>query len=186
MGNNKMTELCDLANKYRTDKANNGYTKYYYELFKDRRNTVKKVLEFGIGSPRVMNHIITNYITGASLRMWRDFFPHAIIHGVDIDENCMFENERIVTHICDEVDKGGVTNLIKKIGSDIDLIIDDARHHYPHQLRLFFAVEPFLTKDSIYIIEDVTAFRLIAKRLWKAQYRAYRPDNLSLMRVTKC
>lgn len=43
-----MTELCELAYKYGTDKCpqiKHFYTPYYYKLFKDRRLSVKKVLE---------------------------------------------------------------------------------------------------------------------------------------------
>ena len=68
-----MNKLDKLAEKYKTDKyGKHHYTKVYYDLFKDRQRSVKKVIEMGIAE-------------GASLRMWRDFFPNAQIYGADID-----------------------------------------------------------------------------------------------------
>jgi len=52
-----VTPLCDIAFKYGTDKCpqlGHSYTPFYYDLLKDKRETIKKVLEFGIGGPETM------------------------------------------------------------------------------------------------------------------------------------
>lgn len=151
-----MTELCDIAFKYGTDKCPqiyHTYTPFYYDFFKDRRTEIKKVLEFGIGLPYMGRGKMG--IVGASLRMWRDFFPNAQIYGVDILEECRFEDERIQTFILDERDDDAVIDLINTIGADIDIVIDDANHSYRTQAHLCWTLLPVLHPDVTYIIEDV-------------------------------
>ena len=75
-----ITPLCKIAFKYGTDKCpqvGHNYTPFYYELLKDKRKTVKKVLEIGIGSPETMPGGPKHYQKGASLLMWRDFLQHS-------------------------------------------------------------------------------------------------------------
>lgn len=162
------TELCELAYKYGADKCpqiNHNYTPFYYELFKDRRQSIKKVFEFGVGNFRQFKHI-PNYTRGASLYMWRDFFPNAQIYGADIVEESVFKTDRLETFQCDETDKEQVVELMKKIGSDsIDLFVDDASHHVHDQRFLCETVMPLLKKDVIYIIEDTRRFRMLSKQL---------------------
>ena len=153
-----MTELCEIAFKYKTDKCpqiNHAYTPYYYELLKDRRQSIKKVLEIGVGDNTIKN-FTPEYKVGGSLRMWRDFFPNAQIYGADIVPEAIFEEERIKTYLCDENKKEDLIRLISQIGSDIDLVIDDALHHASNQISLFNTLMPMLKKDVIYVIEDAS------------------------------
>lgn len=151
------TELCEIAYKYGTDKClrlKHPYTPFYYSLLKDKRESIKKVLEMGIGCPKEMPHS-PHYQTGASLYMWRDFFPNARIYGADILPETMFKDERIETFLCDETKKEDLTRLIERVGSDIDLFIDDGSHSKKHQIFMCQILMPLLKKDVIYIIEDV-------------------------------
>jgi hypothetical protein len=153
------TELCDLAWKYGTDKCpkiKHNYTPIYYDLLKDKRDSFKKILEIGIGDGERMSHekIPPHYQKGASLRMWRDFFPKAHIYGVDIIPNCLFQDERITTFLADATNDFELSNIIKDIGSDIDMVIDDGGHSLVSQLQTFGILMPLLKKDVIYIIED--------------------------------
>lgn len=160
------TELCKLAYKYGTDKCpriKHFYTPYYFELLKDRRNSIKKVLEMGIGYYETMKHVQITYDNGlrrfykkgASLKMWRDFFPNAQIYGADYVKDTMFEDKRIKTFLCDETKEEDIKNLVKQTGSDIDLFIDDGSHKWENQLYLAQTILPLLKNDVIYIIEDV-------------------------------
>src|SRR5512135_143176 len=102
---NFATPLCELAFRYGTDKCpqiGHQYTPFYYELMKDRRELVKKVVEIGIGYPGCLREKGFHYYTGASLRMWRDFFPNAHVYGADFREACMFMDNRITTVVCNE------------------------------------------------------------------------------------
>ena len=161
-----ITTLCRLALKYGTDKCpqlKHSYTPFYYELLKDKQKTIKKVLELGIGYFKGMPQkkmifdpgLNRNYHLGASLYMWRDFFPNAQIYGADIHPETIFEDERIETFICDEREKADILRLIKNTGSDIDLFIDDGNHNSRRQIFLAKTLMPQLKKDVIYIIEDV-------------------------------
>jgi hypothetical protein len=158
-----MTPLCKIAYKYKTDKCpeiSHSYTPFYYELLKDKRESIKKVLELGIGCQKTMGGI-KDYPTGASLYMWRDFFPNAQIYGADALPETIFEAERIKTFLCDETNRGNLKGLIKKIGSDIDLFIDDGSHLKSNQIRVCKILKPLLKRDVIYIIEDVSCPEIV-------------------------
>ena len=152
-----MTELEELALKYGTDKCPqiyHFYTDYYYPLFKDKKESIKKVLELGVGSPITMPRC-PNYIRGGSLYMWRDFFPNAQIYGADIDPTLVFKEDRIETFLCDQSKRQSLEELIKKTGSDIDIFVDDGSHNIMDQILTCVTLMPLLKKDVIYIIEDV-------------------------------
>ena len=170
------TKLCELAYKYGTDKCpqlRHSYTPFYYELLKDRRQSIKKVLEMGIGYFEGMperlivydNGLKRDYYLGASLYMWRDFFPNAQIYGADILPEVMFKDERIETFLCDERNKDDLINLVKKTGSDIDLFVDDGSHLKRHQIFLCRTVMPLLKRGVIYVIEDVKDIQEVANAL---------------------
>ena len=179
------TELCKLAFKYGADKCpqiNHQYTPFYYDFLKDKRNSIKKILEFGVGDNKV-KAVIPNYTIGASLYMWRDFFPNAQIYGADIARECIFEDERIKTYRCNEFSKPQVEELIKTIGSDIDLVIDDADHHTNRQMDLLRYLMPLLQKSVTYIIEDCGNTNLVAKNF--PEYNSYIPTLISDTRVKR-
>jgi hypothetical protein len=155
----KITELCELGFKYKTDKSplvKHTYTPEYYELFQPIRKKVKKVLEMGIGTPVNMKHSSgSEYVVGASLRMWRDFFPNAIIYGADIEPSAMFKDKRIKTFLCDQMNKEDLINLVEKTGDDIDIFIDDGAHYIENQVFLCKTMMPLLKRGAMYFIEDV-------------------------------
>lgn len=171
-----VTTLCKLALKYGTDKCpqlKHSYTPFYYKLFKDKRQEVKKVLEMGIGyfpgmpektvifDPRLQRQ----YHRGASLYMWRDFFPNAQIFGADNHPETLFEDDRIKTFLCNEIKKEDIMGLIINTGSDIDLFLDDGNHNSRRQIFLAKNLLPLLKRDVIYIIEDVKYPEIIVSAL---------------------
>jgi hypothetical protein len=163
-----ITPLCKIAYKYGTDKCpaiGHPYTPFYYELLKDKKDSIRKVIEIGIGTRTYVRNNPKPYATGASLYMWRDFFPNAQIYGVDILPESMFKADRIETYIYDETKKEDLENLIAKTGSDIDLFIDDGVHSKAAQIFLAKTVLPMLSKNIIYVIEDVGFPRTIKNTL---------------------
>ena len=180
MENNKIefgNDLDKFAYKYGSDKCpqvSHPYTSYYYEMFKDRRDSIKKVLEMGIGTNDYMHYHPGHYITGASLRMWRDFFPNAQIYGADILAEAQFKDERIETFLCDQRNENDLKELIEKTGSDIDIFIDDGMHSKTTQIKLCQAIMPMLKKDVIYIIEDVMRPERLLRHL--QNYNCENPD----------
>jgi hypothetical protein len=162
------TPLCELAYKHRADKCpqiNHNYTPFYYELLKDKKQSIKKVLELGVGNFKCMNKYVDNYKVGASLFMWRDFFPNAQIYGADILPEVMFEDDRIQTFLCDETKEEDLKKLIDQTGPDIDLFIDDGSHNGWHQIFTCKTLMPLLKKDVMYIIEDVRSIRSVSRNL---------------------
>ena len=181
----KETELCKLAYKYRTDKCpkiRHSYTPFYHELFKNIRNDVKKVFEMGIGFPGTMGHVekVTGHphIAGASLMMWRDYFPNAQVYGADWDGRAMVEGEeRIKTFIMDERYPQDVKAIMHEVGArGIDIFIDDGAHEHHVQILLAKTVLPFLKKDVIYIIEDVHSTNKVMKLLGELGYKCEAAD----------
>lgn len=147
------TDLCRLARKYGTDKGGNhlqagdtchNYTPAYHELFKDRREQVRYVLEIGIGH-------------GCSLRMWKDYFPQAQIVGIDTNTACLFIEDRIHCFMADQYNGDDLMIVIKNLLNHpkFDLIIDDGSHEPAHQIFSAQMLLPYLAHDGIYVIEDV-------------------------------
>ena len=171
-----LTELCELALKYGSDKCpriGHCYTPYYFEVFKNRRKSVKKLLEMGVGLAKYKNPY---YVVGAGLRMWRDFFPNAQIFGADIAGESLFTEKRIDTYYCDERNKKDIKDLILKTGKDIDIVIDDASHHIHDQIFLLNTLMPLLDKKAVYIIEDCYRPHRISKMITK--YDCHIPELL--------
>lgn len=192
--NYEPTELCKIAYKYGVDKCpllKHSYTPFYYELLKDKRKSIKKVLEIGVGNYATMQHVARikgNYQRGASLYMWRDFFPRAEIYGADLLPEVMFKDERITTYICDQSSKQDLERLVQNTGNDIDLLIDDGSHEWRDQMYTCQVLMPILKKDVIYIIEDVKFPQLLVSGLCQYECcipnisRRYRDDRLVLVR----
>lgn len=142
-----MDELTQLAIKYGTDKwGKHHYTPVYYDLFKDKRESVKKVLEIGPAE-------------GAGLFMFRDFFPNATIYGAEIDQKRVDKLQgldRIEVFQCDQS-----TYQLFDIeetssgGYNLNLVIDDGSHKPDDQIFSCQMLMSKMPKDSIYIIEDV-------------------------------
>ena len=163
-----MTELCELAKKYSSDKCpeiKHNYTPLYYDMLKDKRESIKKVVEVGVGCLETMSHC-KNYQVGASLRMWRDFFPNAMIYGIDIRPDAQLQDDRIKTFQANEKDEEEMMEIMREIGyEDIDLFIDDGEHHSETQGILGNMMMPILKKDVIYIVEDVCRPRSLGTAL---------------------
>jgi hypothetical protein len=138
-----MNDLEKLGLKYGTDKiGKHNYLPVYHNLFKDRRDTVKKVLEIGAGE-------------GLGLRMFRDYFPNAMIYGGEIEDSRLFDDDRIMVIKCDQSKPLDLSVLLEVTGTDIDLFIDDGSHRPQDQLSTVLTVFPKLNTGSIYVIEDV-------------------------------
>lgn len=136
--------LNQLAIKHKADKSSlyHNFAEKYDRLLCGRVESISSVLEIGVA-------------LGQSVRMWADYFPHAIIHGADIEPSfrgCESYSSRIKFHV---VDQGNETQL-KTLGqfAPFDLIIDDGNHWWREQILSFQVLFPFVKKGGIYIVED--------------------------------
>jgi len=166
-------KLTELALKYGTDKCPpmQSFTPYYYEIFKDL--DITSLLEIGIGYPGTMQHM-TDYKIGASLFMWRDFFPKAQIYACDIREETLINEDRIKSFYCDQGNKESLKSLKEKIGQ-VDIIIDDGSHKTEHQILSAKILLPMAKK--YYIIEDVKEPKKILKAFPKGIEKAFLKSN---------
>lgn len=140
--------LESLAAKYGTDKLDHGYMPFYE---KHLPKEPKRILEIGVKS-------------GASLKMWREYFPFSEIHGLDLfEENDMGD---VIGNILSEcpiesmsmqsvfLHKGNQCDylLLEQLRTlDFDVIIDDGSHNSRDQMMTFFG----LFNGKHYFIEDL-------------------------------
>jgi len=102
---------------------------------------------------------------GASLRVWRDYFPNARVYGADIDDSVLFSEPGIQTFHLDQTDPASIGHMWQKIKEpNFDLIIDDGLHEFDAGSCLFKHSAHRLGPSGIYIIEDVKAHDLVAYR----------------------
>lgn len=145
-----------------TDKGR-WYGGLYDVLLSPVREYIRCVVEIGVGTmvPGAPSSMVgwgaDNYRPGASLRAWRDFFPNAHIHGVDIAADTRIDSEfRITTHLCDSSNPDQVATMLKAVTPLIpDLMIDDGCHALPAQIATFRNFFPALRAAGLYVVEDV-------------------------------
>lgn len=151
-------ELDELAYRYGSDKTSrikHHYTQWYYPTLLPIRERVRKVFEIGIGDEQEMGWTgVPHYVSGASLRMWRDFFPYAHVYGFDI-KPIVLDEKRITTLRGDQSNRVDIEYALRVSGRDIDLFIDDGSHKAAHQVATCKQVRPLLPREALYVIEDV-------------------------------
>jgi 23S rRNA U2552 (ribose-2'-O)-methylase RlmE/FtsJ len=130
-----------LAAVYGSDKGATAhrYVDLYERHFGPLRHHVMSVLEIGV-------------YRGASLQMWRDYFPRAEIFGIDINEMAI-KGDRIHTLRGDQSD-AALLAQVRELGP-FDVIIDDGSHLGSHVLATFEGLYSSLQADGVYVIEDM-------------------------------
>jgi hypothetical protein len=188
--------LDSLCNEHGSDKGGNSlsehpypwkhhtYTDFLSLLFEPHRHQVKLVFECGIGTNNTSfpANMGLAGIPGASLRVWRDYFPNAKIVGADIDESVLFEEERIQTYALDQRVSASVEDMWKRVGrSGFDLMIDDGLHVFEAGKTLFLGSIDRLAPNGTYIIEDVLHEDMILYMDFFSNLE-FRVDFVSLLR----
>ena len=134
--------LTRMANKHGSDKGTtfHGFTDFYESYLGPMRNEIRKVLEIGVWK-------------GASLRMWRDFFPGALIFGMDRDlaPYQSEDTDRIMVFAGDQTNR----TEMAYIEGPLDLIVDDGGHSMDQQQISLAALFPKLRPGGLYILEDL-------------------------------
>jgi len=121
--------------------------KHYFPIYERHCggwvNKSVTVLEIGCGG-------------GGSLQMWKRFFgPHAKIIGLDIRPGCKrFEEDQIFVQIGAQQDEVFLGRVIDEFGPP-DIVIDDGSHVMSHILATFRILYPQVSKNGIYMVEDV-------------------------------
>lgn len=119
--------------KYGSDKAQHGYAEFYAHRLPENP---KSILEIGVND-------------GASIRAWKELFPMAEIHGLDLfSDKPIPDIEGVTFHTGNQLD----WVLLEKLrAKNFECIIDDGSHNSRDQLITFFG----LFNGSHYFIEDL-------------------------------
>ena len=182
-------ELDKLGLKYNTDKASkynrrgitvagHDYLRQY-ELFlstlKDEKFTL---IELGC-------------YTGASLKMWKEYFRFAHIIGVDLNEKLSSLEEDRISFICSDAVADNLPAKLSAYNEDIMCIIDDCSHAWGDQRRSFEMLFPLLKSGGFYIIEDLEcgtmgAYPAYPPKVLDAQiFWDYAMDRMKILRVSE-
>ncbi len=150
-----MKTLDELAILFGTDKATqhptgaHGYTPHYDRLFTPMRDNAIKMLEIGVGG-------------GESIRTWLEYFPRALVHGVDLSKDTNPYNtpeskqiERYVFSHGDQSSPEFWSKFLSDYGTSWDIIIDDGGHFNDQIITSFCALWGSLAPGGLYCVEDL-------------------------------
>ena len=137
--------LSSIAEFYKTDKKEHGYTTVYEKYFESLRNQKLKILEIGIAD-------------GKSLLTWSDYFNNSTIIGIDIHKINIIEKkldrDNIKVHQGSQSDESFINEIISKYGN-FDIIIDDGSHLRKDVIKSFHLLFPHLNNNGLYVVEDM-------------------------------
>ena len=128
---------------YATDKLGvdspHDYTDSYEFHFGPLRGSVRTVWEIGVDR-------------GGSLLMWRDYFPDAVVVGIDVRPPAVPGGDRVWCHTGDATRKETVDAALDLYGPP-DVVVDDGSH-VAHDIRCSFAlIWPHVR--LAYAVEDI-------------------------------
>ena len=142
-------DLTELAQEFGSDKwGTHRYTPHYQHHFAHLRDRHMLVLELGIGG------YAREAQGGASLRMWKWFFPRAQIVGVDIKDKSFVNEPRIRAIQGSQTNRALMHRIVKRYGAPT-IVIDDGSHRPPHVIKSFALLFPMLQDGGLYVIEDI-------------------------------
>ena len=136
-----LNQICSI---YRTDKncVHCYVDEVYEELFAKIRHSTRKLLEIGVEG-------------GGSLMMWREYFPNALIWGVDTKACPQLEGRERLEFVHGDAYSPSV---VSSLPGEFDVIIEDG----PHTLEsITFVVEEYsdkLSREGIMVVEDFQDF----------------------------
>jgi hypothetical protein len=142
-------DLCRIAAQFKTDKwGTHRYAQHYQRHLEHLRHKPIRLLEIGVGGYSHPNR------GGASLRMWKAFFPKALVVGVDLHDKSALAEPRIVIVRADQSDPEALRRVSETHGP-FDVIVDDGSHVSAHVRSTFATLFPLLAPDGVYAIEDL-------------------------------
>ena len=128
-------------------------------LFGKLRDQPLLIFELGLGTnnPKLSSTMGVNGRPGASLRGWRELFPHALVYGADIDRDILFEEDRIKTFYCDQLDSVAIRDLWSQavLQGGMDIIIEDGLHTFEANTSFLDGSLERLRPGGFYVIEDI-------------------------------
>jgi hypothetical protein len=158
--------LLSLVDNVLTDKnTRHSYLDLYETLLCSKKETAKNVLEVGV-------HV------GGSIKLWKDYFPQAVVRGIEVNgsENFIDEvrsNDRIVLYTyTDAYDNTFFTNEFVNKNMKFDFMLDDGPHTLESQMKFVAMYSQIMTDDGILIVEDVQDWS------WIDELMSQVPENM--------
>jgi len=133
-----METLNEIGLRHGTDKSSSthGYLDNYAKHFESWRDREFTLLEIGVAN-------------GASIKMWREYFPKAKVYGIDNNPECAGEG----IFIGDHNNADFMRRALYSIGT-CDLIIDDGSHIGHDMIRSFKRLFGIIISGGYYVVED--------------------------------
>lgn len=148
--------LDEIGVKYGTGKSSlyHGFLAHYERALQGKE--VKSVFEIGIGKGAM------------SLRMWSEFFPQAMVYGIDNEKEFLINEGNIRSFFCDQSNPKWIRQILQDNKIVPDIFIDDGSHIWSFQISTYNVIWPLLNSESIYIVEDLHTSCIWAQ-CWKDQ-----------------
>jgi demethylmacrocin O-methyltransferase len=141
--------LTELAEEFGSDKWGvHRYTPHYERHFAPLRDREMVLLEIGIGG------YAREQQGGASLRMWKWFFPRAQVVGLDLEDKSFVDEDRITSVQGSQTNGRLLRRICARFGAPT-IVIDDGSHRPPHVIKSFQVLFPLLAAGGLYVIEDI-------------------------------
>jgi len=182
----KSTPLCEIMGRNRSDKGSinitscwHNYTTFYYSIFKDLSQKQFRIFELGLGTNNVKipSNMGAGGRPGASHYGWSEFFPNSYIFGADIDNDILFNTDKIKTFYCDQTKTDIINEMWNKpdLQENFDIIIEDGLHKFHANVCFFENSIHKLKPNGYFIIEDICNHdeHLFKNKIkeWESQYK---------------
>jgi len=173
------TAMCRVMSRHGSDKGTkHNYTTLYSVLFGKLRNEPLRIFELGLGTnnPDLVSSMGVYGRPGASMRGWRELFPHALVYGADIDRDILFTDDRIETFYCDQLDAGAIRDLWSQpsLREPMDIIIDDGLHTFEGNVSFMNGSLEHLGPGGVYVVEDILSNALES---WRSLLKSGYPER---------
>lgn len=178
-------KLPTLDKLFRQTKADKGSKHHHYHLiygkdFKNLRGQKISILEVGIWK-------------GASHEAWLEYFPNAMVYGIDtfqrIDPNSVpiLDHSRMNWMVADSMNAGLPQKIRKEWGQDIqfDIIIDDGKHTPAANTKTFRNLFQFLKPDGSYYVEDAWPLDIMGTDELSHPWIKKNPMDYNMLQMTK-
>jgi hypothetical protein len=164
------------------------YTTLYQALFAGLRGKPLRVFELGLGTnnPALASSMGARGTPGASLRGWATFFPRAQVFGADIDRAILFEDERIRTFYCDQLDPRAIKAMWEEppLREPLQLIIEDGLHTFAANTTFMEHSIDRVAAGGVYVVEDILEQDLPAWERTLPRYAESYPEySFHLVRI---
>lgn len=142
-------QLKDMIDNSKTDKNTvHSYLDLYQPLFEKKKETAKNVLEIGI-------------CNGGSIKLWKDYFTNATIHGLDImnlsEVSSEIKNDsriKLYTSINAYENNFFINNFLNS-PTRFDILLDDGPHSKESMIIFIRNFSRVMADDGILVVEDV-------------------------------